>query len=111
MSESRLALAGAANRGRDIYRTIRESIYDCRRRGIEPAVVWVGKDTIDAMHALWSAVAQSYDLKLPLGVAGVPMHHGAGLGRNKFVFEYHTDGAVNAAALKPATDNPLPDND
>jgi hypothetical protein len=109
MSETRLALFGKAQLGRDIYRAIREQINACRTRGIEPKAVYVSKDSMDAMHALWSAVARSYDLQLPLGVAGVPMKHGAGLGRNKFMFEYQQGDAGHTLRRGPV-DNPMPDN-
>jgi len=109
MSETRLALFGKAQLGRDIYRAIREQINACRMRGIEPKTVYVSQDTMDAMHALWSAVAQSYDLQLPLGVAGVPMKHGAGLGRNRFMFEY-AQGEAGHTLRRGPVDNPLPDN-
>ncbi len=110
MSEQRLALFGKAQLGRDIYRAIREQINNCRARGIEPKAVWVGQDTIDAMHALWTAVARVYDLQLPLGVAGVPMKHGAGMGRNKFMFEYDADQDKAHTLRRQVVDNPLPDN-
>lgn len=110
MSETRLALFGKAQLGRDIYRAIREQINNCRRRGIEPKAVWAGKDSIDAMHALWQAVAASYDLQLPLGVAGVPLKLGAGLGRSKFLFEYDENADKAHTLRRGPADNPLPDN-
>lgn len=119
--ETRLALFGKAQLGRDIYRAIREQINDCRARGIEPKHIWAGKDTIDAIHALWTAVAAKYDLKIPPGVAGVPMSQGMGMGRSQFVFEYHDRGTAmvrDASELKtpgsvlvrPSIDDPLPFN-
>ena len=110
MTETRLALFGKAQLGRDLYRAMREQVNDLRMRGIEPKTIWAGKDSIDAMHALWSAVAARYDLKLPLGVAGVPLKEGAGLGRNKFLFEYHDDQAKAHTLRRGPVDNPLPDN-
>lgn len=120
LAEKRLQLFGKAQTGRDIYRAIREKINECRARNIEPKCIWAGKDTCDALHALWDAVAARYDLKLPPGVAGVPMRPGHGLGRSQFIFEYHdkatklilpgetqTPGSV---LVRPAVDDPLPFN-
>ena len=110
MSETRLALFGQAQHGRDIYRAVREQINRMRLQGIEPKTIWVGQDTVDAIHAMWAIVAKQYDELLPPEVAGVPMRLGVGLGRNQFEFEY--DGKQDAKRelrYKPR-DNPLPDH-
>lgn len=111
MTEPRLALTGRAQTGRDVYRGIREAINNLRSRGIEPKVVWVGQDIADSIHALWSTVAQSYDLRIPPGVAGVPLKIGAGMGRYKFMFEYHEDQDKAHKLRRSVVANPLPDND
>jgi hypothetical protein len=111
VSETRLQLGGRALTGRDVYRGIREAINNCRARGIEPKTVWVGQDIADALHALWTAVAASYDLRLPPGVAGVPMRVGSGMGRYKFMFEYEEDADKAHELRRQVVRNPLPDND
>jgi hypothetical protein len=111
MSEQRLHLHGKAQTGRDIYRHIREAINNARARGIEPSKVWVSQYVADCFHELWTQVAQRYDLRIPIGVAGVPMHIGNGLGRNKFVFEYHDDKEKAHTLRRGPVSNPLPDND
>jgi len=65
----------------------------------------------DCFHELWTQVAQGYDLRIPIGVAGVPMFVGNGLGRNKFVFEYDADKEVAHTLRKGPVANPLPDNE
>lgn len=111
MAEPRLALMGAAGKGRDIYRAVREQINRMRLQGIEPKVVWVGQDTVDAIHALWTAVAKEYDEMMPPEVAGVPMRLGVGLGRSQFQFEYDEKAAPRRELRQRARDNPMPDND
>lgn len=110
MSEDRLALTGRAQTGRDVYRGIREAINNCRARGIEPKAVWVGQDIADSLHALWTAVASSYDLVIPPGVAGVPMRVGSGMGRYKFMFEYDEDQDKSHQLRRAVVADPLPDN-
>ena len=109
--EKRLVLFGKGLTGRDISRAIREQINNCRRRGIEPKKVWLSQYTADCLHEMWTQIAAAYDLVLPKGIAGVPCAVGVGLGNDQFLFEYHEDGKVNSAVLKPAKDNPLPDLD
>ncbi len=112
LGEAKLRLTGKALTARDIYRHIRESINDCRNRGIEPKKVWVSQYVADCFHEMWTQVASRYDLKLPLGVANVPMEVGNGLGRNKFVFEYDTEDPEKGHTLRRGpVANPLPDND
>jgi hypothetical protein len=111
MAEPRLALMGAAGKGRDIYRAVREQINRMRLQGIEPKCVWVGQDTVDAIHALWTAVAKEYDEMMPPEVAGVPMRLGMGLGRNQFQFEYDAKQDAHRELRRKPRDNPLPDND
>ncbi len=111
MAEPRLALFGKAQLGRDIYRACREQINRMRLQGIEPIAVWVGQDTVDAMHALWSIVAKEYDELLPPKVAGVPMKLGVGLGRAQFEFEYAGKQDARPELRQQPRDNPLPDND
>ena len=120
--ETLIVLHGKALKGRDCYRAIREQINQCRAMGVEPKRIWAGKDTHDAMQAMWDQVAERRDLRLPLGVAGVPMSFGSGLGRAAFVFEYHESGTVfmpegdsskrkeSTVTVKPAVDDPLPFN-
>lgn len=111
IGEAKLRLFGKALTGRDIYRHIREQINDCRRRGVEPTKVWVSQYVADCFHELWTQVAQRYDLRIPPGVAGVPMHIGNGLGRSKFVFEYVSDPKVVHTLRRKPVSNPLPDNE
>jgi hypothetical protein len=111
LGEPKLHLTGKALTARDIYRHIRESINDCRARGIEPKKVWVSQYVADCMHEMWVQVASKYDLKLPLGVANVPMFVGSGLGRNKFVFEYDEDKEKGHTLRRGPVANPLPDNE
>lgn len=111
MSEVRLRLTGKAAKGRDIYRAIREKVNQCRAMGIEPKKIWAGKETIDAIHALWFAVAQKYDMRIPPGVANVPMAQGMGMGRADFVFEYDEDPEKAHTLRRKPVSNPLPDND
>jgi len=109
--EQRLHLVGKAQTARDIYRHIREQINYARQRGVEPKKVWVSQYVADCFHEMWTQIAQRYDLRLPVGVAGVPMFVGSGLGRNKFVFEYDADKEKAHTLRKGPVANPLPDND
>jgi hypothetical protein len=111
LGEAKLHLTGKALTARDIYRHIRESINNLRARGIEPKKVWVSQYVADCMHEMWVQVASKYDLKLPLGVANVPMFVGSGLGRNKFVFEYDEDKEKAHTLRRGPVANPLPDNE
>lgn len=111
MSETRLHLSGRAATGRDIYRGIREQINNLRNRGVEPKKVWVSPYIADCIHALWFAVAQKYDMRIPPGVSKVPMGIGSGLGRANFVFEYHEDKEKGHTLRRNPVSNPLPDND
>ena len=99
-----------ARKGADAYRFIRTKIWECRLKGIEPKRVWISTHGAARLHAMWSYVALQYDMILPAVVDRVPVSIG-NTGGHDFLFEYHTDGAANEAALNPAGDNPLPDND
>ena len=111
LGEPKLVLFGKGLTGRDISRAVREQIHNCRRRGIEPKTIWVSQYVADCLHEMWTQIAMSYDLQLPKGIAGVPMRVGSGIGRSQFMVDYHDTAKANDAALKPARDNPLPDND
>ena len=110
MTETRLRLSGAALRGRDISRYIRERINIQRQRGIEPKCCYISQDTADAMHAMWHEVTGSYDGTLPDVIAGVPVKVGVGIGNDQFAFE-HYKADLGGALRRHAVDNPLPDND